>query len=79
MSNYVIQKGVPIPDGQSGTGKMAALRSLARAEIGDSVFLPGTKPSSINNMVVQAAGPGWYRTRKEGDGYRIWKIAEPRT
>jgi len=52
------------------------------ARIGDSIYISNEagKETGKNAMVraAQLGGSGWVTSRREGDGRRIWKIAEPR-
>lgn len=71
MSDYVIEKDVPIPPQQwAKNGLTYALRHM---EVGDSVMAPGKKVSSI----AASAGrlkPKKFTARTVDGGVRIWRI-----
>ena len=76
MTEFKIEKGVPIPTGvRRGSGITAVLRVLRDGQIGDSVHLPITV--RLFGGYTQRIGAGWYRARREGDGCRVWKIGDP--
>ena len=73
---YKIETNIPLlPKGKT-TPEAIVLRRLARANIGDSVLLAGTR-GRVTACVNYVGGPGWAATRAVGDGFRVWKIAEP--
>lgn len=74
----VIETGIPL---ESRSPLMDALRALAKAEIGASLFLPSSACQSSGVVVVGArrlGGAGWISIRKTEGGHRAWKIAEPK-
>lgn len=77
----VVESNVPMPEmrHRNAAGPItAALRELARAGIGDSVFVPGKTPSTIGPYIINAAGKGWAARKEETGGVRVWKRAEPK-
>ena len=81
---FVIETGVPIPASKRGRphgcGPVTnALRALMTADIGASVFLPGVRQSNVGGRIRFAgnSATGWASSRNEGNGVRVWKIAEP--
>lgn len=65
-----IEKGIPLPEGTRGSGGITAvLRSMT---IGDSVLLSNCKYPS--GYAALALGKGNYACRKEGTGFRIWRV-----
>lgn len=75
MSEFKIEKGVPIPQPKSGkVGGWA--RALADADIGDSVFLAGRNAKDVVGGVGNH-GNRWATVRTVEGGVRVWKIAEP--
>lgn len=80
-----IEKGVPLPakkGARAPDGISGIFRSLAAADIGDSVFFKVTHSRntgvSLGSRAQRAAGNGWYTCRTVPGGYRFWKIAEPK-
>lgn len=82
-----IVRGVPLSKQRGGGRNMTdlgrALRALAAAEIGDSVFVPAgwvREPAKnrLGAYLVAAAGPGCLSWRTVEGGYRVWKIGEPK-
>lgn len=65
-----IDKGIPIP----GSRKYSELTEAAlKMEIGDSVFIENGLKQDGHNM-GRATGFK-FSVRKEGDGYRVWRVA----
>lgn len=57
---------------------MMMLRRLAvHGEIGDSLYCPDRLPKDVVTRCAQVAGRGWYASRTEGAGARVWKTDEP--
>ena len=73
--DFKIKAGVPMP--RDGVRLTDVLRQLAKANIGDSVFIPGRRPGEIGGFAAAAAGKGWHISRRENGGTRVWKRAEP--
>lgn len=66
-----IEKNIPIPEPRI---KHEASKDLMRkANIGDSIFLENVKHKNSLTQLFKKAGIS-ITTRKEGKGYRIWKI-----
>ena len=78
---FVIESGVPMPNGGRSGARAGpiteALRTLSRSKVGDSVFIPDKRPRDMGCYVASAAGKGWALSRSEGNGVRVWKVAEP--
>ena len=72
-----IEKGFEIPKAQTGIIS-ETLRKLMRSEVGDSVYIPNEAGMSVRVRAHHIGGPGWYRTRTDARGTRVWKIAEPK-
>lgn len=74
-----IESDIAMPS-RRGSGLTDALRVLANAKIGDSVFLPGTKSNSVYAVARAIGGSQWVVVRKEEKsgvvGARVWKAAE---
>ena len=66
-----IEKGIPLPLTSKGMTPM--IRALMRSEVGDSVYIPPEAGSGVRIRAHQLGGPGWYMTRAEANGVRIWK------
>lgn len=80
---FQIEFGIPRPDVRKFPGRapgeiVTALRALAEAPIGASVFIPGKKPAKIGPYFKLAGGAGWYSTRAVEGGCRAWKVSEPK-
>lgn len=74
VSQYVIEKGIPIPPQRGGGGRChgitAVLRKLRR---GESVLLP-IDMARANRYAWSYIGPGAYAVRKIlGGGVRVWR------
>lgn len=74
-----IQSNVPIPT--SYTGKRCSY-PFAQMKIGDSFFVKASDYQVFPKVRYAVAYWAkrhkgfWYTTRKEGDGLRVWRIAE---
>jgi hypothetical protein len=61
----------------------AELRRLAEMPVGESVYFPdkaitAARPLNvIGPIAIRMGGKQWVRSRREGDGYRTWKVSEP--
>jgi len=73
---YKIEDNIPLPPHANATPEAVALRELARANIGSSVLLAGTR-GRITSSANYVGGTGWTATRSVEGGIRVWKIAEP--
>ena len=73
MTEINIEFGVPIPPKKrpTNTGEVQALTALAHAKVGSSVYLEselGSRSRVAEQYNVK------FMARKEGDGYRIWRV-----
>lgn len=72
-----IEKNIPAPLPVGALAEMG--RDLARADIGDSVWVPGGVKQA--SSAARAVGSGWYRVQAEErdgqPGARLWKVAHP--
>lgn len=76
-NGFKIEKGIAPPAPKAGGSAGMALRALAAADIGDSVLIP-MKSNNIPTLNAQARfKAGWYTSREEPGGRRVWKISEP--
>lgn len=64
-----IEKGVPTPQ-RAYRGQYAAMKDM---KIGDSVFIQDSQ--SATNAAQTHLGAGNYKSKKEGSGRRVWRIA----
>lgn len=77
MTEYKIEKGVPLPAraGSVRGGLMSAVRAM---EVGDSLFAAGKKASNVSGtgrVVGQRMKDGRnYTVRTVKGGVRIWRI-----
>lgn len=72
MSDFQIEKGVPVPNAVSGRPYHETWRD--RMEVSDSVIVPSF--AHVNAARTWARRHGIkFATRKEGSGFRIWRIA----
>lgn len=78
---FTIEKNHPIPpDTRTATPKgavRAAMETLLAGKIGDSVFVPGIKRSTVDVHRHRWFPRGVFTIRTVEGGVRIWKIAEP--
>lgn len=76
---FVIETNVPMPSNSrwAPSPAKAALEALAKAQVGASCFLPALRVTHIQQAAYRLGGKGWVTLRKEADGYRVWKCAEP--
>ena len=68
---YEIEKNVPMPNGRHGRGPKYPWKDM---KVGDSFFVSGTTTANISRSANIQLGAGCYRTTKEGDGVRVWRI-----
>lgn len=68
MSKVIIEKGVPIPV-EDGRNKYP----WKVMEVGDSFSIP--KLTVSTGATNERYKPKKFISRKDGDGYRIWRIA----
>ena len=71
MTDFVIEKNIPIPvlnQGQS-KGYSEVLRKL---QVGDSVVLP--IPRTSLSLAGSILGSGNFAARKCDGGYRVWRL-----
>jgi len=75
MSEYKIEKDVPLPEAYQGGRK--TIYPYASMEVGDSFFVPNTTQRQISGSVqtYQKLHGVKFATRKDGDGVRIWRTA----
>ncbi len=76
--SFVITQDIPVPrfGGGRSKGITEALRALVTAPIGSSVFVSANKNTAAARAHT-VAGAGWAVARTEGDGARVWKVADP--
>lgn len=73
-----IENDVPLPERPFPYDRVRdACEVLAKAEIGDSTYIEDVSIGIVSAKANRAAGSGWYTARTDGDGVRIWKMAEP--
>ena len=75
-NSYQIDKGVPIP--QEAHHKYLD-RYWNKMDLGDSILLPISEIKHLmQSLKLSLKGEhyGLYKTRKEGNWYRLWKIKE---
>jgi hypothetical protein len=77
---FAIDTSVPIPPRHHTANSLvtAAVNALSKAEIGASVHFPGVKITAVQQAAYRLGGAGWVTIRKQADGYRAWKIAQPK-
>lgn len=78
---FEIEKGVPLPVGSSGARRYP-LRDML---VGDSFAVPRPDHLTLSRHQAQLASTIWaferrhpgfkFRTRQEGDGVRVWRVA----
>lgn len=78
---FKIETSIPVPTPGRGHASplTTALRELARAEVGASMFVAAKGLSHQNTLHCRAKevfGKGNYTARRVDGGYRIWKTAE---
>lgn len=77
-----IEKGIPIPKGngpQPGR-KPSHHYPLGKMNIGDSFLCHDDLKTISNRTQVHRRRYGTlFQIRKEGDGYRVWRVAPPST
>lgn len=67
MSEFVIEKGVPIPNGRSRY-------PFKDMEVGDSVYIEGKASSKISGS-FGILRPKRFIARNEKTGVRVWRVA----
>ena len=82
QSPMTFDKGVRLPAIAEASVRtnslMMNLRRLAvKGEIGDSLYVQDRLPKDVVTRCAQVAGRGWYESRTEEAGTRVWKTAEP--
>jgi len=77
-----IEKNIPIPADKGATGRTGrrAKYPFAQMEVGDSFLvswddLPPSGQACLSVRAGDAFGSGNFRTRKEADGIRVWRLA----
>jgi hypothetical protein len=66
----IIEKNIPLPKKAAGTPRKSPIWSM---EIGDSYL---TDNRHRGEYCYVANANGWkFTTRKEGDGFRVWRVA----
>lgn len=80
MRNIVIETGVPLATLRGGKTRIArldALRRLAKARVGASIYFARTYTNTVLSS-CRAAAPGkWFTARQVKGGVRVWKIGAP--
>jgi len=67
-----IEKGIPIPEGNQSEKYVHLFRKM---DVGDSFFVSGNAQTSVMGCAIHYfKGSGYVKTRKEGNGYRVWRI-----
>lgn len=69
MTEFKIDKDIPLPRGAAKTGLANALRQM---NVGESILLGQDRPVAIHGMAKQVGIK--ITVRKTPDGYRIWRI-----
>ncbi len=78
MSDYAIEKGVPIPP-RNPSRKGATKYPFEKMEVGDSFFVPLMREFSAASRWCKDH-PDWkLLVRKVEGGYRVWCMARPVT
>lgn len=74
MSNFVIEKGIPVPETANGNGVRSPKYPFASMEIGDSIFV--ADKSKMNSTVAAAAQRTGFKFKfaSENGGTRIWRV-----
>lgn len=67
MSEYKIEKGIPIPE------KSRFKYPFRDMDVGDSVFIPGKKSDRISGAFF-VHRPKKFMCRKTDGGIRVWRI-----
>lgn len=68
-----IEKGIPLPPARGGRRSETA--ALMRAmKKGDSILMHKA-PTNVQQHALRYIGKGKFATRREGNGYRVWKTA----
>lgn len=80
---FKIETNVPMPTtsrvGAPEGPLRRAMRELAAAEVGASVFVPAKlHPKTLYVAAYRVGGRGWFATRTVDGGQRIWKLSEPK-
>jgi hypothetical protein len=72
MQDITIETNIPAP---SSKGKYMHL--LKVMDVGNSILIPNRTSAQVSSpiAIVRKQVGFIYRTRKEGDGVRIWRIA----
>jgi hypothetical protein len=78
-----IEQNVPMPHnrGSKPSAQTVAIRELAaKGKVGDSIFLGELTPNqrSCVGSVARGVGVGWYSLRRVENGYRLWRVGEPK-
>lgn len=76
MSQFAIEKGVPIPPSATGP-KSGSKYPYREMEVGDSFFVPGGKRSTVSGVLQSrhARPHGKFTLRTVDGGVRVWRIA----
>lgn len=72
-----IDSGIKLPPRKTGTGQPPKKEYyiFKKMRVGDSVYIPTLlEKTKFYSMVIRRFGYGCIETRKEGRGYRIWKV-----
>lgn len=72
---HAIEKNLPPPE-RPARNRFRAEYPWRELEVGDSFVHPGKRTAATALMWYAARQTGFrFRSRKEGTGYRIWRIA----
>ena len=76
MTDWVIERGVPIPDFRRDTQRIGRLRqAFAEMKTGESLFTRTIDARSVTNayMRVSWSGPDFLSRTMDG-GVRVWRV-----
>ena len=74
-----IETNIPMPAEKAEWGQgINALRDLAKARVGDSLFFPRKTVAALNSQAHRAGAGKWFTMRFEHGGVRVWKTSEPK-
>ena len=76
MSEFKIEKGVPLPVGAGTQGH--AVYPFRQMEVGDSFFVPNPKPNTVHSAVgsFKKRNPEYrFAVRNQDGGVRVWRIS----
>ena len=74
---FDFQTDIPVPPKASRPGTVRAhIMALSSQPIGTSIWLPTVYRGHVWT-VGKIIGRKWLQAKREGEGLRVWKIAEP--